>query len=244
MKYIGGKFRLRKWICGILNKYRKPNQTFVDMFVGGASIVREMTGSRIANDIDRDLIAFYRGLQRGWIPPSDLTKDDYYRQYQRWCGGESDALIGFMKFFCGMFGGAWGGFAISNGTSNGPICRPIYYSQANDSLKLAEQLTGVYLHSVDYRDVFAQLDSPCLVYCDPPYADMYNSYNISFDSELFWKFVREQSHKHTIIVSEESAPKDFKSISMEIIDPRINARRTGKADIRVEHLYILKGKEI
>ena len=44
MRYLGGKARMAKDIVSVLNEYRKPNQLFVEPFVGAANIISRMNG--------------------------------------------------------------------------------------------------------------------------------------------------------------------------------------------------------
>lgn len=46
---MGGKTRLLKHLVPILNSYRKPGQHFYDVFVGGGSVIAEMTLNRQRN---------------------------------------------------------------------------------------------------------------------------------------------------------------------------------------------------
>lgn len=60
MRYLGGKSRLAKDISTVLNQYRKDNQTYIEPFVGGGSILCKMTGDRYAYDIHYELIELYK----------------------------------------------------------------------------------------------------------------------------------------------------------------------------------------
>ena len=53
-----------------------------------------------------------------------------------------------------------------------------------------------------------------LIYCDPPYKgnNLSSKFFIEFDSEKFWEVMREWSKKNIVVISESTAPKDFKQI--------------------------------
>jgi site-specific DNA-adenine methylase len=62
MTYFGGKFNSRKKISAILKFFRKPGQIYFEPLIGGAWVMQEMDGTRIACDIHTGLINMYRAL--------------------------------------------------------------------------------------------------------------------------------------------------------------------------------------
>lgn len=67
-----------------------------------------MSDPRIANDIHPELIIMWRALQKGWIPPSLVSEEDYVKAK---AGEGFPFLRGFIGFGC-SFGGKWfGGYA-------------------------------------------------------------------------------------------------------------------------------------
>jgi len=55
MKYMGSKNRIAKYILPLMLKYRKPNQTWVEPFVGGANMIDKVDGKRIGADLNHYL---------------------------------------------------------------------------------------------------------------------------------------------------------------------------------------------
>jgi DNA adenine methylase len=111
MQYLGGKARLAKRICAILESHRAPGQRFVDVFTGGANIVAGMGdhGPRVANDGCEPLIALYQAWLAGWRPPAEVS-EELYREVKA-KRDPSDPLTAFVGVGC-SFGGKWfGGFA-------------------------------------------------------------------------------------------------------------------------------------
>ena len=53
----------------------------------------------------------------------------------------------------------------------------------------------------------------CLIYCDPPYhgTTQYGA-NKEFYYNKFWNWIREVSKNNIVLISEYSAPEDFKCI--------------------------------
>ena len=79
MQYLGGKSRISKQITSYLESIRKPNQEFHEPFCGSCSITFNMTGKRYAYDKHKQLIALWKALQSGWIPPDNVTEEMYLR---------------------------------------------------------------------------------------------------------------------------------------------------------------------
>ncbi len=65
MKYMGSKARIAKEILPIILKNRKPNQWYIEPFVGGANTIDKVEGNRLGSDINHYLIALYLELKKG-----------------------------------------------------------------------------------------------------------------------------------------------------------------------------------
>ena len=57
MQYMGSKDRIAKHILPIMLAERKPDQWWVEPFVGGANMIDKVEGNRIGNDSHEFLIA-------------------------------------------------------------------------------------------------------------------------------------------------------------------------------------------
>ncbi len=78
MRYFGGKFKLAKEILEVVLKDARPGQVYVEPFVGGCSVVPHVTNRRrIAGDLNRYVICFLKAIQSGWIPPDNITEEQY-----------------------------------------------------------------------------------------------------------------------------------------------------------------------
>lgn len=88
-----------------------------------------------------------------------------------------------------------------------------------------------------------------LIYCDPPYKE--TRYPIKyrrgikeydeFDNEEFWEKMREWSKCNIVIISETSAPSDFKCIWEKRIGRSASKSKKTKAGPKIsEKLFILK----
>jgi len=197
MRYMGSKSKIAKHILPIMLAERKPNQWWVEPFVGGANVIDKVTGNRLGNDINEYLIALLIAVRDGYVPPTDISREMYYaikaepHKYPK-------ELVGFA---C-SFGGKWfGGYAFNNKGTN-------YAERGSRCLvKQAKNLKGVVFKTGSYLNL--EIPENSLIYCDPPYANTCK-YKHNIDYEVFWEWCRTQAKKgHTVFVSEYSAPKDF-----------------------------------
>lgn len=231
MQYLGGKSRIRKQVAGYLESIRKPEQVYFEPFVGGAWVLQEMSGKRIASDGNFALIEMYKALQCGWVPPDTITKEQYkeYKEKQ----DPRDPMTAFVGIGC-SFAGKWFGGFIGNG------------EKAKCSVKasrgsLLKQLPAIldcdFIHGT--FDVHSVGDG-WLVYCDPPYqgTTAYGAFS-GFDHDKFWGTVRSWSKHNTVIVSEYAAPSDFECV--QDIEKKNCMRHTGGVQkVEREKLFRLK----
>lgn len=226
---MGSKRRIAKHILPIMLKERKPNQWWVEPFVGGANVIDKVTGNRLGNDSNEYLIALLTAVRDGYIPPTNISRDLYYsikyepHKYPK-------ELVGFVGFCC-SFGGKWfGGYAFDNKGTN-------YAKRGSSSLiKQAKNLQGVIFQSKNYLEL--ELPKNSLIYCDPPYANV-TKYKKNFDHDQFWDWCRIQTKKgHTVFISEYNAPEDFICIK-EIKHKTIINKNRPKP--RIEKLFIYNG---
>ena len=77
MKYMGSKNRIAKHILPIILKDRKENQYYVEPFVGGANMIDKVGGLRIGSDVNKYLIALWKGMQQNLDRPYIIDKELY-----------------------------------------------------------------------------------------------------------------------------------------------------------------------
>ena len=233
MQYLGGKSKTRKQISGFLESVRSPGQTYFEPFVGGAWVLQEMSGKRIAGDGNDALIAMYKALQDGWVPPEDISLDEW-KTLRLGKTPEKNPLQAFCRFGCG-FGGDWnGGYAKPDGASYALRSRNSLLRQL-PLIKDVEFLYGMYTdHSP--KDM--------LIYCDPPYAGT-TAYGAMgcFDHSRFWNVMREWSRDNTVVVSEYDAPSDFVPVLHAVSRMGLRVAKDGclSQDKREEKLFMLNG---
>ena len=226
MRYLGGKYRLRKQIASYLTSIRLEGQAYWEPFVGSASVLSEMTGKRYASDASKELIAMWQAVQRGWVPPDSVTEEEYALARS---GHYPDRLTGFIAYGC-SWGGKWfGGYARGENRN--------YANEARLSLvRQAPSIIGVHFENFSFLSSIAPAPR-CLIYCDPPYASTTGYGNVpAWSVSDFWARVRELGDDgHTVVVSEYAAPSDFKCV-LEM-NTSTDLRGKNGSERRIEKLF-------
>lgn len=227
IRYFGGKSRIGKDIVKVLKSLRKENQPYIEPFVGGGWVMSLMDGERYAYDKHPYLIEMYKSMQQGWIPPTELSKEQY--QYIKDNKDEKPYLTGFVGFGCSFAGKWFGGYTHSKDRN---YCLNAY----NSIMKKMDNMKDVYFDCKDYREL---KPSDSLIYCDPPYqgTTQYGSIVGNFDSEEFWDVMREWSINNTVVISEYQAPDDFVEIWRKETKTDIR-NKNNKKEQRIEKLFI------
>lgn len=226
MKYMGSKKRIAKYILPIILKDRKPNQWYVEPFVGGANLIDKVDGNRIGSDLNVYLIALYYALQNGWEPPISLTQEEFTHiknnksQYPYHILG----YVGFQLSYGAMWFDSYRRDAIGNRDYPAEAYRNVM-AQIKSILK-------VHFFNCGYFDLELPVNS--IIYCDPPYkgTKKYRTLKKDFNHSAFWNWCKLKSIEgHRIFISEYAAPNDFKCIWEKEINANLCQNRTGKRGI-------------
>lgn len=229
MKYVGSKNRYAKDLLPIILKDRKPNQVYVEPFVGGFNLIDKVSNPRIGNDINFYLIELFRAIQNGWDPPTEISETDYKtiednkEQYH-------PHLVGFVGFGCSFGAKFFGGYARSSDKEN-----PRNYcgETRRNLLKQAKPIQGITILNLNYWEI--PIPDNSIIYCDPPYCDTLQ-YKDKIDDDAFWTWVRDKvKENHSVFVSEYNAPDDFKAIWKKETKTLIDKNK--KNQIRCEKLF-------
>lgn len=228
MKYMGSKRRIAKYILPIMLAERKPDQWWVEPFVGGANMIDKVDGKRIGADIDphvidalitiRDHVSDLPKNNREFTEPDykKLRENDDYR-YKSYAG------------FAFSYGGKWMGGWRRDSTH----IRDYVNESFRNAMEQSKNLQGVILLNKSYEDL--KIPPNSLIYCDPPYKRT-TSYKSNFNHVNFWKWCREKvMDGHTVFVSEYNAPSDFECVWQKEIVSSL-ARDTG-SKTGVEKLF-------
>ena len=209
MQYFGGKVRISKDLSLFLSNQLKENQPFVDLFCGSCNIISRIDSNRlrIANDKHYYLIEMWKALQNGYNLPDSLTEEEY--QYIKNNKDEKPYLTGFVGFGCSFAGKWFGGYARNSKGDN--YC----LRSKKSTLNKFENLQNVLFYNLDYQYVNMPIGS--LIYCDIPYKDttQYCKNEVGkFDHDEFYQWVRENSDKYDIYISEykKNVPEDFEIV--------------------------------
>jgi len=238
MQYHGGKFIACKRIAAAINSFN-PN-LYIEPFVGSAWVTQHVNAkTKLAYDANKYLIAMWKALQNGWIPPDNITREDHKKAKNAKNGEVEDHLRAFIGFGC-SWGGDWfcGFIEKHKGKEISSALRA-----KNSLMKKLVNLHGVQFACADYRTLNP---SGAIIYCDPPYNQTSMSWDCSkFDHDEFWVIMRKWSKDNTILISGWSAP-DGISVLCDWSDIKVVTSSYPKDPdkrARTEKLFILKKGE-
>lgn len=197
---MGSKRRISKHILPIMLAERKPNQWWVEPFVGGANIIDKVSGKRIGNDINEYLIALLNAVKNGYIPPINISRE-FYCKIKENPQNYPKKLVGFVGFGSSFGNKWWGSYAHNRNGRNHTA------EGSRNLMKQAENLKGIKFVHGNYSDMV--IPEKSLIYCDPPYEGVAH-YGDKLDYTVFWDWCRDKEKEgHTVFISEYNAPNDF-----------------------------------
>jgi len=177
MKYMGSKNRIAKYILPIMLAERKPDQWWVEPFVGGGNTIDKIKGNRIGcdknNHVIDALIAIRDDME--YLPKNntDFTENDYKQlrynnnyKYKGYAG------------FAFSYGRKWLGGWCRDGQGKRDYVKEAYRNALLQSPKIQDV---IFINS-SYQDLIVPTSS--LIYCDPPYEGA-TAYKDDFDHKVF-----------------------------------------------------------
>ena len=248
MQYMGSKAKIAKEILPfILANRTDDTMLFIEPFAGGFNLTAEVSGNRLAYDINPYVISLFSFLYSHANEPKILqdyfpdviTEKDYKACQERYRNGTVSPYIAFVLFGC-SFGGRFSEGYARGFTAKGEARN--YASETKRSLlkqaiKLGYNLT---IRNGSYRHI--DLDIPkAIIYCDPPYQNT-TKYKVSkFDYEALYDWCRlAKSKGHEVFLSEYQAPSDFTELwSKQVNCSLTNQDRTSNKITRIEKLFKL-----
>ena len=110
MKYQGSKDKIAKYILPFIMRDRKPDQWYVEPFVGGANMIDKIHGNRIGSDVNDYVIEALKLIRDNpqSLPKSKNDANEEIYKTIRKINGYSKGLIGYYGFAL-SFGGKWFG---------------------------------------------------------------------------------------------------------------------------------------
>jgi DNA adenine methylase len=191
--------------CGMLGVYQHIPELFSS--VNDPSRERDSILKYKAGDKNKSLIMMWKEAQKGWIPPTYITKKEYETLKYQKKSTSVKGFIGHVSSFRGIYFGTW----------DYRLPKTIIKNNSHKVSKIATTLVkDVEFIPGSYR-MYTHLKN-YIIYCDPPYENTEQRYYneevqlLKFDNEDFWRWCRKMSKDNIIIVSSYSAPKDFKKI--------------------------------
>jgi len=158
MKYMGSKNRFAKEMLPLLLKNRTKNQYYVEPFAGGMNMIDKVSGKRIANDIHTDLIEMWKALASGWIPPLNVSEEDYMNIKNGKIEVDK-ALSGYIGF--NSYGGKW--FSGYRRDKQGK--RDYWREHYNNIMKQVPNIKDVVFLNSSFTDL--KIPEGSIIYCDP-----------------------------------------------------------------------------
>ena len=234
MKYMGSKARISKDLAPIIQSYiTDETKGYLEPFVGGANMIDKIKcDKKIGCDINEYLIAMWKAIQSGWIPPQDISKEEYddIKNNKEKYPKELVAITGF----CSTYNAKWfGGYAGKVKTKIGTI-RNYYDESIRNILNQKQYIEDVKFLNKSFLDLPKDKIKGYVIYCDPPYEGT-TKYRDDFPHTEYWEWVKEMSKNNIVLCSEYNAPDDFTCIYSKELTITLD-KNSRKKDI--EKLFI------
>lgn len=240
MKYLGAKHGIGSIIADFISSQCPPDTAkngYLEPFCGSLGVFKNMTDKGydkyIASDIQPDLIEMWKKIQKNRLKlPKSMSEKEYNSLKLAKSPNAMKAVAGFGLSFGGKY---FAGLAQKWAGNSG---RNFFQEFKNSIDKIKPTITqsNVEFLNKSYIDFNPK---HMLIYCDPPYksTEKYGSTE-DFNHEKFWETMREWSKENCVFISEQTAPKDFKSVWSR--QKRRTLDSTSRFYIK-EHVFIYTG---
>lgn len=229
--YNGGKQKIGKRLSSvILRKSENSNlinycEPFCGMLGVYQHLVEHFKGVKLAGDVNESVIEMWKSAQKGWIPPTFVSEDEFNMLKQE--KGES-AIKGYVGHQYSFGGQYFEGYAPK-------------YGKTSDSTRASQKVCNIARKCEDViftpspYTQFSNLKG-FVIYCDPPYQGTCYKHCNHFDYEAFWNWCREMAKENMVFVSNYTAPDDFEEIFS--LDRRLTGNNISDRK-RVEKLFLI-----
>jgi DNA adenine methylase len=217
MKYLGGKHRNGRFIANVMIRKCPPEKAingYLEPFCGSLGVFKHMTDKNYsqctASDIQPDLIALWKGIQKDSFPIPEHITEKEYNELKSSSSKKPNPMRAIAGFFLSFGGKYFAGYAQKwNGKTGRNYMQE--FRESVEKIQPAIQKDSVIFINQSYRDFHPR---DMLIYCDPPYrgTETYSGVNEPFDHDIFWETMRKWSKDNCVFISEESAPPDFQSV--------------------------------
>jgi DNA adenine methylase len=241
--YQGGKARLGRRIHDVIIVVEddlldedEDNLRYLEPFVGMGGVLKHFgkddDRDMQASDASPDIVMMWQSIQDGWVPPLECSE----KCYNTLKHAKPSAERGFIGSVA-----SWGGNWFRKYRLNYQPKNRNYLMEGHRSIMNMKP----FMYNVEFisaRSYDAFKPDNMLIYCDPPYKGnkLGNSDSLfrTFDHDKFWDLMRKWSKNNIVIVSESTAPKDFKKIWSAMSSISTSTGRRGKK--YKDNLYLYK----
>jgi len=203
--------------CGMMGVYRHIPEIF-DNFNGWRTSasgrgktklvskkqINSKSLSYIGGDRNPNIIKMWKALQRGWVPPTKCSRAKYNKlkplAFRPTRSVSLDTI--FLGFACSYRGSFFSTYCPGNNVKH----------QQKSARSIGKQIKDVKLSAGDYSETVPPKLKNYIIYCDPPYRDTLNKYQIGhqhdsyFDYPQFVKWCGRMSKNNLVFVSEYTKP--------------------------------------
>jgi hypothetical protein len=174
LAYQGGKQRLKKDICPLLENAFDPqtHSQYLEPFVGMGSVMLDMKDrlspypniTFSAGDYDPDVIALWHGAQSGWVPPTECPSKYEWSQFKEVLDPQPDQLSPLRSMsLIGL------GYSGQKGMGYFPERWPTRVKTFTKAQPNTQNIQVVCRPFQEWNP------HNSLIYCDPPYGNVWNS---------------------------------------------------------------------
>lgn len=240
IKYVGSKSRIAKHIIPIIQSYIDNTSAnfYLEPFVGVANVIDKIScEKKLGCDINHYLIELFKNMNQIATLPDEITAEEYSRVRKSWQTKDNAypdwyiSAVGFLASYNGKFFGGRAGIVKTK------ICtyRNYYDEAKRNVIAQLPNLQDVEFAEADYQILDLDRFRGGVIYCDIPYKGT-TGYENDFNHDEFWKWAEQASETNIVLVSEQQAPENWRSIWSQPIKRTLdNASRQNIT----ENLFIL-----
>jgi len=232
--YPGGKTYLAQWVID----HFPDHDCYVEVFGGSASVLlaKEPTYVEIYNDLDGDLVHFFRVLRERDDELREYLKNVPYSRevHERWAddyfSGEhpDDDIERAARFYTLRFTQFAAKYTGNSGFSSGWQRNEAkaFHDRIEQLDDFAARLRRVQVEKKDFEYIFDRFDSEdTLFYCDPPYIEEGDALYThgEFEHERFWDCLDEL--EGYFVLSYTDIPERLESYHVEERGVKYNTQR-------------------
>lgn len=235
MRYMGGKYRLSKYLLPIILKDREEGQPYYDICCGAGNMSTGIPGKVTAVDNHYYVIEALKLIRDHptALPKNagEFTKEDF-NTYKKYLKEGKEYLIhpgifgyiGFVASYAGRWYNTWASSGVtdnsistnsipSNTISTNSIptkskSRDFIAEGYRNAQKQSPRIQNVHYIAADFDSI--EIEEESIVYIDPPYRDTtgYSTKKTAFPYEYFYKWCKwlKNKKKCRVFISEYKTP--------------------------------------